>query len=748
MIVSRTTKILLFAGIIAFLNPISNAQEWIQFGPWGCELGWMKYNPHDTTMVVGSTALYGGYWISEDGGDNWDNHILDFPENVGASVIQVEFHPNSSDTIWAVGSSNLLYRSTDAGENWGLIDNGFEDEWVRWIYALPDAPGTLFTQTGGVLNEEVEDIHLFRSSDNGDNWIQIDIEDFRDGYFGVLIRQDPTDSDHLFMAINWTVNIFETFDGGDTWDDMPGPTYNIFTGATGLEIDPEDPLHMLMSSYDTYYSSEDGGENWEMIEGLGWDPVEPLYVDAAWNIYIWLWDVFKSTDRGETWTILNPSTEGMPSWGGYFHVASNPLNEETVLLSDYAGLYRSYEGGRNATTIGRGFGRYLAVRDILVNPADEDENFAINWSGLWRGTTDADSWERINFFGGNQIEIIPVQPYNLYVINPGLIVEIDSDNGRIVNELIGTHGTFTDFVIHPTDPSILYCTDSYFYRSEDSGETWTDTLLLVSDIAVTQRYPDRVYAGGRYGLHISEDTGLSWELVNDDIFVYEILLQPGSSGMFVNQRHPQGRGSTIQYSDDSGESFEPIPTPTPDMPVRDLAIRPGTTEHLFILDWSSGNIFHTEDYGENWEQIVSPGVGSSSFKFTSDGTGIYIGTGTNTSGSGIWAGFDMFEPSDVKGDVQITIPDELILHSVYPNPFNYSTLIDFSLFHQGTVELNVYNLHSRLVRNLIYTSLHPGRHRAIWNGKDTHGRPVSSGVYYVNIRFASKSETAKLLFIK
>jgi len=77
------------------------------------------------------------------------------------------------------------------------------------------------------------------------------------------------------------------------------------------------------------------------------------------------------------------------------------------------------------------------------------------------------------------------------------------------------------------------------------------------------------------------------------------------------------------------------------------------------------------------------------------------------------------------------------LHAAVPNPFNPRTQIEFDLASAGRAQLAVYDLAGRLVRVLVDQRLQAGPHQYIWNGVDTNGRRVASGVYLYALRPAN-----------
>ena len=66
----------------------------------------------------------------------------------------------------------------------------------------------------------------------------------------------------------------------------------------------------------------------------------------------------------------------------------------------------------------------------------------------------------------------------------------------------------------------------------------------------------------------------------------------------------------------------------------------------------------------------------------------------------------------------------------YPNPFNPSTTISFSLQNDNMVELSIYNSKGQKVKTLLNEQRRAGLHQVQWNGRDENGSSVSSGIYF------------------
>lgn len=79
----------------------------------------------------------------------------------------------------------------------------------------------------------------------------------------------------------------------------------------------------------------------------------------------------------------------------------------------------------------------------------------------------------------------------------------------------------------------------------------------------------------------------------------------------------------------------------------------------------------------------------------------------------------------------------------YPNPFNPETTIEFSIQDNSQIELSIYNSKGQKVKTISDNYFEKGNHSAIWNGEDTKGNPVSSGVYLYKLNVNGKTEAVK-----
>ena len=120
--------------------------------------------------------------------------------------------------------------------------------------------------------------------------------------------------------------------------------------------------------------------------------------------------------------------------------------------------------------------------------------------------------------------------------------------------------------------------------------------------------------------------------------------------------------------------------------------------------------------------------------------------------------FDDFEPGNpvnwnhnvdvasVEDDVpeygQITV-------AAHPNPFNPQTTIFFDLPQAMEVSLAVFDLHGRLIRDLLISSPYlAGKHQQVWDGRDAEGLSAASGVYFFRFTAGDQNKVGKLTLLK
>ena len=93
-------------------------------------------------------------------------------------------------------------------------------------------------------------------------------------------------------------------------------------------------------------------------------------------------------------------------------------------------------------------------------------------------------------------------------------------------------------------------------------------------------------------------------------------------------------------------------------------------------------------------------------------------------------------------------PVQDYLFENYPNPFNPSTSLSFSLKESRQTSLVIYNALGQKIRTLLSEPRSAGKHTIVWNGRDDGGRAVSSGTYFFRLTSGSFVQTRRMTLVE
>ncbi len=111
--------------------------------------------------------------------------------------------------------------------------------------------------------------------------------------------------------------------------------------------------------------------------------------------------------------------------------------------------------------------------------------------------------------------------------------------------------------------------------------------------------------------------------------------------------------------------------------------------------------------------------------------------------------FVVLEKGSVQTDAgETSIPSVNALQPNYPNPFNPSTTIRFSLARPGHASLSIYDVSGRLVRSLVDDTVDSGMHEIQWDGTNDRGNGTASGVYFYRLIADGFTRTRCLVLLR
>jgi hypothetical protein len=94
-------------------------------------------------------------------------------------------------------------------------------------------------------------------------------------------------------------------------------------------------------------------------------------------------------------------------------------------------------------------------------------------------------------------------------------------------------------------------------------------------------------------------------------------------------------------------------------------------------------------------------------------------------------------------NIDINIPSDISIDSIYPNPFNPITTIDFSVSNSSAISINLYDINGHLIHNITEGYYRAGNYSEIIDATN-----LTSGPYFVRLESNNYSITKKLMLIK
>jgi len=144
-----------------------------------------------------------------------------------------------------------------------------------------------------------------------------------------------------------------------------------------------------------------------------------------------------------------------------------------------------------------------------------------------------------------------------------------------------------------------------------------------------------------------------------------------------------------------------------------------------------GQGFNTDGSKDGDNFLVSDGPSARLPEAASNAEQILFAWQDNRRSKGfdIYAKLISWEDASVVSD-HIVLPQSHALMANYPNPFNPETVIPYRLSTSGMVRLSIFNLAGQCVRNLVGREEPAGLRRVVWDGTDSRGGRMNSGVYF------------------
>jgi hypothetical protein len=438
---------------------------------------------------------------------------------------------------------------------------------------------------------------------------------------------------------------------------------------------------------------------WELVRENFWgkiaiDPTNPdiIYVSPG-NVE--QWGLHKSTDSGQTWTYYGAGYEGIGAEG----MVIDPNNPQRLWIygGSFKGVVRSEDGGMTAVRADTGIFydhhgysvwafAYDSKRDILYAG-----DTAIS-GGIYRSFDGGRRWEQVATFGQGLI------------FTPTFFL-VEEDSGWVYS---GSGGS-----------------ESGIWRSKDSGDSWTplnpevlggQPVSFIAQVTNSRT----LYATSRSGtIYKSYNLGEDWFLTSDattdstDLNGGLLISSLDTNYVYVGA---QGTFTTFYGG--------------------------------FYLTMDGGNhwiIYHNgfPQYDLRWYQVRSIAQSVDS-KYVLSSMIFLNGDPTSYT----LYKLSQMQLTSVEDKKSLLIPVSITLEQNYPNPFNAQTKIEFLVENKGMITLDVFNINGKHVVNLFNGQINAGHHFATWNGKNSEGGEVATGIYLYRLKAGGEVLIRKLVLLR
>ncbi|MEO6656391.1 MAG: glycoside hydrolase [Pyrinomonadaceae bacterium] len=511
------TALIVLAAVPARYYPQSvdpslyQSMRWRMIGPFraGRTVGAVGIPSQPNVFFMGVNN--GGVWKTNDAGRTWKPIFDDQPTG---SIGDIAIAPSNPNVIYIGSGEGLqrpdlstgdgIYKSTDGGNTWAHLALR-EGQQIGSIAVDPMDENRLFVAVLGHPYGPNEERGVYRSTDGGKSFQRILYKDENTG--AIQVEFDPKNS-KIIYADMWAgrqgpwengawqgkeSGLFKSTDGGNTWKKLTNglPTIEQGLGRIGFAISRSDPKQVYatvdaQAKYAGIYSSNDGGENWDYMNGdpriwgRGSDFAEiKVHPNEPNTVYVANVASYKSTDGGKTFT----SFKGAPGGDDYHRIWINPDTPAIMMIASDQGATITVNGGETWSSW------YNQPTAQFYHVITDDEYPYWVYGGQQesgsagvasRGSTGgilAKDWMTI---GVEEYGYVAPDPLDPNIIYGGKLSRFDKRTGHVQNimpEAVRT-GKYrflrtAPVIFSPVDKRTLYFAGNVLFKTLDGGQSWS-----------------------------------------------------------------------------------------------------------------------------------------------------------------------------------------------------------------------------------------------------------------------------------
>ncbi|UXX81002.1 T9SS type A sorting domain-containing protein [Reichenbachiella carrageenanivorans] len=509
-----------------------------------------------------------GLFKSTDGGKKF-SYVYGLPHD---RVTSVAIAPGNNNKVYVTldyedANGYGVYKSTDFGSTWAAANNGipqaYEGGNLQPYHLIID-----WSDNDVVYMASAEAGCIFKTINGGASWTNAyrgRVEDQGWSSYGTKylkvygFAMSPVDNKFLIAGEHWS---HKTSDGADSWYNVystnSSPYQNNgadFTVSDYVVPSPITQNLVLMGQYDNgLYRSTNAGTTWEnkssemrkngvstyltAVTDIAYAVNGDIYVAIDMSYYVANGGGFvikKSTNGGVSWSTVLNAKKGSGSefynWGIYHGLETHPTDGDIVYVTSYDPgghmTIKSEDAGATWNKIGQQPDNRL-IRQLEIDESDPDIMYAVAGTAnekegrLYKSIDAGINWTTVMSSGDyrdyRDLAIDPKDNETLYLAatpNGGVGGVYKSTDGgatwtTLVTASVGTKSDRLNAEIQANGN--FFGATSVSVHPDDS-----DILLATFGAATGQWFGD--YRPG-YGLAISKDAGVSWDLVGRNIIKY------------------------------------------------------------------------------------------------------------------------------------------------------------------------------------------------------------------------------------
>lgn len=431
------------------------------------------------TMSTSSTMVDNSNWVPIGPNSSSNTYSSSTLKSSGQGRINaIAVDPNNENTYYIGAPAGGIWKSTDAGINWTPLSDYLPQIGVSGIAIHPTDSNTIYIATGDDDAGDSYAVGVMKSTDGGTTWNAtgtISAGSMNEIYI------DPTN--HETVTVATSAGIYKTTDGGTNW------VQKLNANVLDIKMKPGDATTWYAVTSYEFYKSTDSGETYTIVNipELTGSTRLTFDVTAADANYIYIVSagggsafngIYKSTDSGSSFTKTTETDDIFDSSQAWYDLAItvSSTNKDIVYVG-VLDIWKSTDGGNDFTKLTTWYAPDEASythADIHFMRFIDGKFFAGTDGGIYVSTNEGVNFTDLtNTLGISQFYKISVSPQNSNNVVGGI-----QDNGGMAhneNKWRNWHGgDGMEGNAHPTEPNTHYGFIQYggvLYKTTDGGKT-------------------------------------------------------------------------------------------------------------------------------------------------------------------------------------------------------------------------------------------------------------------------------------